>query len=463
MNILLVNPNDLYNRRYVILPNLGLGYTAASLEKAGHKVEIWDEFKENRSLDKFKTKIYGTKDSFDIVGFYFATPHYSAILHYSQIIKNIRNSIITVVGGPHIVIEPLSTLSQMDTIDFAIIGESEQAFPELIEAIRKKREFKDIHNLVWRKNGKVIVNERKFLEDLNKIPLPAWHLLKPDTYPLAPNTIFTKKKRIAPIVLTRGCPFECNFCAASRISGKKIRHRNPENAIEEIRLLKSEYNIEEIHIMDDGLTVERSYIQSFCEMLISQKIGIFWACPNGVRLDSLDKELIQLMERAGCYSISVGIESGVQRVLQLMNKHVTLEKIKEEIDLIKRNSLIRITGFFVMGYPGETLKEMHQTINFACNLQIDRANFFNFTPFPGTAVYKQIKFESPIIFDKLYLYSIPLTFGDFSSKELKKIIIKANMKFYSRFKIILGLLKEIKSIHQILAIIRRCRDLLRCS
>jgi len=113
-----------------------------------------------------------------------------------------------------------------------------------------------------------------------------------------------------------------------------------------------------------------------------------------------------------------------------------------------------------MGYPGETLMDMKETIDFACNLKIDRANFFNFTPFPGTILYNNFKFNS-LIFDKLYLYCVPITFGSFTPKELKKIMLKANIKFYSRPTILFGLLKEIKSYYQILIIIRRLRDLIR--
>ncbi|MCX5701643.1 MAG: radical SAM protein [Candidatus Omnitrophica bacterium] len=462
MHILLINPNDLYRRRYIILPNLALGYVAAGLEASGHKVEIWDEHKENRSLDKFKTKLCKVKDTFDLIGFYFPTSYYSAVLQYANLVKSINDNIITIVGGPHPTIEPLMTLRDIKSIDFAISGEGEEALPELIEAIRGRRRFEDVCNLAWRREGKVIINERKFLNDLDKIPIPAWHLLKPDTYPLAPIGIFTKKKNVAPIVFTRGCPFGCNFCAASVISGRVLRHRNLKNIIEEISLLKSKYNIEEIQPIDDCITANREYIASLCNILIKQKIRIHWACTNGVRVDTIDKELIQLMEEAGCYSISIGIESGVQRVLDLMKKNISIEEIKEKISLVKNFSSIRIAGYFVMGYPGETLIDMQKTIDFACSLKIDRANFFNFTPLPGTAAYNNLNLKyNKLIFDKLFLYSIPITFGDYSSKALKRVMLKANMKFYLRPKIILGLLKEIKSIHQVLTIIMRVKGLIR--
>jgi len=336
MNILLVNPNDLYGRRYVILPNLGLGYIAAALESSGHKVEIWDELKKNENLNRFKTKISKLKYAFDLIGFYFASSYYSSVYQYSQLVKDINDKIIIVVGGPHPTVEPLGTLKDIRNIDFAIIGEGEEAFPELIEAIERGGKFEGIYNLAWRQNGRIIVNERKFLDDLDKISMPAWHLLKPDTYPLAPNTVFIKKKRLAPVVLTRGCPFGCNFCAASTISGREVRRRDLKNVIEEIFLLKLKYNVEEIHIMDDAFTVDKDYVKLFCNMLIEEKMGITWACPSGVRLDTLDKKLIQLMEGSGCYSISVGIESGVQRILDFMKRNTSIEKIKEKIDLVKK-------------------------------------------------------------------------------------------------------------------------------
>ena len=443
------------------MPNLGLGYVAASLESVGHRVEIWDELKENGNLDRFEARLYKREGIFDLVGFYFITSHYSSVVQYSRLVKNINNKIITVVGGPHPTVDPLGTLENIQNIDFAIAGEGEKALLELIEAIEGKGKFKDICNLVWRQNGKVIINKRNFLDSLDKIPIPAWHLLRPNTYPLAPVTVFSKNKRVVPIVLTRGCPFGCKFCAATIISGRKIRHRNLENVIEEICLLKSQYNMQEFHIMDSCIGADRDYILSFCNLLIKQNIKICWACTIGIRVDNIDKDLIQIMERAGCYSISVGIESGVQRVLDLMKKNIKLEKIEEKIELIHSISSIRITGFFILGYPGESLLDMRKTIDFACKLKIHRVGFFNFTPVPGTVVYNELNLKlNNLIFDKLSLYSIPLTFGDFSAKKLKVFLMMANIKFYFRPKIIFGILKEIQSFDQVLTIIKRLKQLI---
>ena len=303
-----------------------------------------------------------------------------------------------------------------------------------------------------------------FIENLNKLEYPAWELLHPDKYPFAPSGAFAKNKKIASIITSRGCPYSCTFCAASKISGTKIRKRNIENIIGEIKLLRKKLGIKEIHIIDDNFTNDRSFVIDFCQTLIKEGINISWACSNGVRLDSLNEELLKLMEKSGCYSLLVGIESGTQRILDHMNKKVTIATMREKIKLIKTKTNIRITGLFILGYPEETLKDIEATIKFSTELKLDRASFNNFMPLPGSDIYKELEANGELdglSGDEIYLYNAQYAPKSMSLRELKNLQLKAYFKFYFNLRVILGLIRETKSLLQIKLIFLRFLRILR--
>ena len=177
-----------------------------------------------------------------------------------------------------------------------------------------------------------MVNPPIFVETLDEFGMPSWDLLRPDTYPLAPHGGFFKNYPIAPIIITRGCPFSCTYCAGHLISGKKIRHRSIDKVIEEIKVLYYQYGIREIHIEDDNFTFYHDLVYEFCRKLKENHLNISWTCPNGIRLDSLTKELLMAMKGAGLYGISVGVESGSDKILKDMRKSLTKEKIREKLN-----------------------------------------------------------------------------------------------------------------------------------
>ncbi|MFC1890043.1 B12-binding domain-containing radical SAM protein [Thermodesulfobacteriota bacterium] len=267
----------------------------------------------------------------------------------------------------------------------------------------------------------------------------------------------------APIIATRGCPYPCTFCGAGKALGKKVRKRSIGNLLEEIDLLTGKYGVREIHIMDDNFTFDRDYTAGFCEALIKRKRGIFWALPNGVRLDSLDEDVLRLMEGSGCYSMAVGIESGNQHVLDHIRKRLSLEEIEEKIRLIKSVSDIMITGFFILGYPIETREDMKNTIDFALRIPIDRANFFNYTPFPGSEVYETLKRDGSIEgldYDDLYIHNISFSPPGISCAEMVAFPRRAHLKFYLRPRVLWNLVREVKSLDQVKVIFKRAKTIL---
>jgi radical SAM superfamily enzyme YgiQ (UPF0313 family) len=288
-----------------------------------------------------------------------------------------------------------------------------------------------------------------FTENLDDLGFPSWDLLKPDQYPLSPHGAFMKNFPIAPITVTRGCPFPCTYCAAHLVSGKRIRSRSVQNVLEEIELLYNKYGIREIHIEDDNFTLNKVFVKEFCNELLERNLDISWACPNGIRLDTLDEEMLDLMKKSGLYVVSVGIESGSARILEAMQKRLTKEKIQDKINLINKAGL-EVIGFFIIGYPDETREDILETFKFAESLNLKRANYMIFHPYPGTPITRKLIARGELNlneqdWEKYILADVVYSPPGISRKQLKNLRRLGFYRFYLRPKILFKLLCEIKS------------------
>ena len=449
MKILLLKPiSDIY---YVIQPNLGLGYLATIIRNEGHEVKILDAGKENLTWDKFKEIV---KENYDIIGIQMFTHEILDVEKHIKIIRENSDSTI-IVGGAHISGLPEKTM-KMD-IDFGFIGESEIGIREFIKL--KKEEYiaanlSHIPNLVWKMEENIIVNKKTQYKNLDDIQYPAWDLMPVNEYPLAPHGSFSRKKIVAPIIATRGCPYKCTFCGGKSVTGIKLRTRSVKNIIDEILFLYDKYKVKEFQIVDDNFTLKNKFVTEFCERIISLNLDLALSLPNGIRIDSLNEELLKLMEKAGFYSFAIGIESGNDRILKIMKKDLDKETIREKIELIKKHTKINITGFFLIGYPGETEEEILETIEFAKSLNIDKASFMFVMPLPGSELWDLYE-DKDVNWADFFYYRIVKGFSDIPTERLKRLHKKAVREFYLRPKIILGLIKEIKTLNQIKMILRR--------
>jgi radical SAM superfamily enzyme YgiQ (UPF0313 family) len=338
----------------------------------------------------------------------------------------------------------------LDKVNFAFVGEAEIGLRVLLNNLQNNGNLKEIPGLVWRNKNKIMVNPQIFVKDLDSLGFPSWELIKPNEYPQSPHGGFSKNFPIAPIIITRVCPFQCTFCAGHSVSGRNIRSRTPKNVIDEIKLLYNEYGIREIHIEDDNFTLNKNLVREFCNLIIEKELDISWCCPNGVRLDTLDEEILKLMKKAGCYSLAVGIESGSDKVLKHMKKNLTVNQIKDKVELINKVG-IEIIGFFILGYPSETEDDINKTIEFAKKLPLTRAQFNIFIPLPGSEIYNKLKEEGKlnnINWDKFFVTKVAYS-ENLGEEKLKKLQREAFLKFYLRPKILIGMLKEIKSLKQL--------------
>lgn len=459
LKILLFRP---YSKADELIPPFGLGYLATALRK-NHNVQILDGIKENMIPENFKEFLRENK--FDVIGIQLFTFHINAVKEYIRVIKKVIPETKIILGGPHPSCDPNNIFYYFPDANFAFRGEAEIGLAKLVDLLSeneniKEQDLKEIPGLIFRdKENKTIVNNQIFMEDLDALGYPSWDLLKPDTYPLAPHGAFFKNYPIAPIIITRGCPFNCTFCAGRLVSGRKIRRRSVGSVIQEIKELYHKYGIREIHIEDDNFTFYRDLVMEFCEELKKNNLNISWVCPNGVRLDTLDKELLLKMKGTGLYSLSVGVESGSDRVLAHMQKSLNTEKIKEKVALIRENGL-EVIGFFVIGYPTETRNDILDTIKFAKKLDLKRANFTIFKPFPGTPMTDKLiaDNELPEIqenWEKYILADAVYAPNGFTTKELKNLRRRAFLSFYLRPKILFKMMREIKNFKHFKIVMKR--------
>jgi len=443
MNILLVKP---YNLSDHIQPSLGLGYLATSV-RLRHKVEILDCIKEKMTPRFFRLYIEKTK------------PRVVGIQCYTFDLYNIRKMLrsakrigaVTILGGPHPSAVPLETMDFFrNNLDYAFQGEAEIGFSKLIDKLAgiKDCSFEDIEGLIWRKHGDIRINEKHFIRDIDSLGGVSWDLIKPQAYPPAQHGAFFKKFPIAPIMVTRGCPYSCTFCAGFNVSGKILRKRNVQNVISEIRMLHDDLGIREFHIVDDNFTLDKEYANNFLQALKATNLNMSWAVPNGIRMDTLDDEILELMKETGLYLISLGIESGTDRILNLMKKNITVDKIKSSVAMIRRHG-IEIAGFFIVGFPGETKEDIERTIDFSLELDLIRANFFIYLPLPGSESFENLKRDGKLghVDLKRFFFMIPTYTPELIGKdELKRLQRRAFLKFFLRPKILIRNLMQIKSL-----------------
>ncbi|MDO8551061.1 MAG: radical SAM protein, partial [bacterium] len=236
----------------------------------------------------------------------------------------------------------------------------------------------------------------------------------------------------------------------------KIRFRSPENVVDEIIFLHREYGVKEIHFEDDNLTMKRSHIQKICELMIKNNLHLSWACPNGIRADKIDEDLIALMKKSGCYLLAFGIESGSPEILQKVKKNENLQTIEKAIELVDKFGLI-CQGFFIFGLPGETKKTIRESIEFAKRSKLTRAQFVILDVLPGSELWGSLKGQFEPNFGKKS-YREPEWLPEGITREvLISAQQKALLEFYLRPHILWSFVKYAK-LYQFKYFWRRFKD-----
>lgn len=441
-NILLIMPPFSMKERYgrgiekigSSLPPLGLLYVASALEKAGYSVKVFDT-----QIDDWDIKKAGKPD---IAGIYCNTSNYRKALELAEEIK-LNLSIPIVFGGPHVTTRPIEVLKN-DCVDYAVIGEGENSVVGLLGSLDNP---KTINGIGFKRNGRLIINpKRSLIKNLDELPLPARHLVSLNKYKPSPNQY--KRLPMTTMMVSRGCPFNCTFCDVETLWTRLYRSRSVNNVISEIRHLIENYGIKEINFWDDVWGINKAWIDDFCNQVLKEKLDLTWSCE--CRVDTVDKDLLKKMKKAGCWCIFFGIESLDQEILNAINKKITIEKIASAFKWT-REAGIEIRANLILGLPKETPEKFKKSLETLCKLNPDYVKFNILTPYPGTVIYREIKEgkwgkildES---YDKLTGYFATfLPFGYKDINELQKLKKYAFRKFYFRLGYILPRLFSIRS------------------
>ena len=439
MKILLCFPPSI--RASYQIPDIGLGYLASSLRNKKQQVNIYQPRGET-TLEKLRSKIREFEpDVLGIKVYSLALPEVKSAI---AVFREERPSGIIILGGPHVsVAEPHELFATFPDVDYILRGEGEISLPMLVESIERNNVIpQDIPGMVYRLDGTPVANPPILHRRLDDFDDPAWDLIDPRTY----NKrwfFWTPELPAAPILTSRGCPHRCAFCAQNVINGKIVRWRNPDRVLSEMEYLMTHYGVRDFDFIDDNFLMDADYVRRLCSGILERGWKIRFNC-CGARLDNLDKDLVILMERAGCNVISVGLESGSKRLLDYMHKGIDLEMVRIKIKLIADNTRIKIMGMFILGYPTSTREENWQTIRFSMSLPLFAVTYFTYVLLPGCEEFKRLQASGEIQeipWEHLSLDDHLYSPRGMTLRELKYLFWMAHLLFFLRPRIVYRILR----------------------
>ena len=440
------------------LPPFGLACIASYIREHSFSVGIMDALAED--MEPMQVLDYIGKHQPKVIGFSAMTPQFLRTVRIAKDISKRFPEILTIIGGHHASIMPYETLEEDCCLDLLVYGEGEETFLEIINKYKErgwnKEEFlkdadclKAIDGIAFRdKDSNIKINKsRRQIEDLDSLPSPAWDLLPLGKYIPLPNQYLNKP--VIHMVSIRGCPFDCDFCSNNSVFGRKIRARSPERVVDDIKYVKSKYNMKEISFWDDTMTVNKKWLEKFCNCLIENKVNVTWTCYS--RVDTVNLEILKLMKKAGCWNIFYGYESGTQQLLDNINKGITLEQIRN-VNKWTKDAGIEVRASFMIALPGETPELAKRTIDFAIELEPEYAQFSITTPYPGTKLFDTAKKSGRLRedFSKYNMWEVVyVPEGYMDEKQIVAIEKLAMRKFYFRFRFIFEKIKRVRSFEDI--------------
>lgn len=387
MKIVIAQPNYAwFSKRVWKMPPYTLVLLNACLDKKSHDVQLLDpnynDMTEDEVYDFFK------KTQAQVVGVSSVSTEYiQAARKMNSIIKKALPNAIVIQGGviPTVI---LDTAMKDPNVDYWVIGEGEFLFPRLLEELKTaKPDLSSIRGLAYWENGVAKINPpAEFIEDLDSIPYPDYgnlNLLDYGNQVLKYSVGLLPRQFPYAVTLTsRGCPYKCIFCAASTVSGRKIRFRSAENILREVDMLYKS-GIREVIFLDDHFLGSRKRAIEFMQGLLERKYDLTWKCVN-LAIHHLDREILELMKNSGSYQMTLSIESGNQYILDnIIKKPIKLAKVPEILNMVKSFGF-EIIANFIIGFPGETWEQIRETFRFAESINVDIVNFHLATPLPKT-------------------------------------------------------------------------------
>jgi len=410
-----------------IFPSLPLLQLAAWIRQAGFPIQLIDLHAENL-YPKDATPRVQEYDP-QIVALTAKTLGWPAVIEVAQMVKAACPKAIVVVGGPHLSIYPKESLT-WECFDIAVVGDGEETFLDICEAVESGSSLEDIPGTCVRKGGEIVMNaSRSVPKDIDKYPMPAWDLVDVNRY-----HCLTLLKPFATMVTTRGCPWHCGYC--SQVYSDKLRFRDPVLVVDEMEWLVKNHGVREIVMFDETFTIGKKRMRKFSEEVLRRDLKVKFNIR--ARVDTVDREVLELLKRAGLRSIHMGVEAGTDRVLKIMNKQITREQT-ERAFRIAREVGIETRGYFMVGYYDSTPQDVEEMIKFSASLGLDWASYSVATALPATDLYRIAQERGYVDGDFWRRYTIngggpipQLETETFTAERLRQYRTKAYLNFYLR-------------------------------
>jgi radical SAM superfamily enzyme YgiQ (UPF0313 family) len=418
----------------------GVLVLAAVAKRRGHEVAIVDAKGGGITLEEATAKVEALRP--DVLGISATTISINNGARIAAAVKERLPHVTTVVGGPHVSAVPAQTLQAFPAFDYGVSGEGEIAFFALLDALASGSATRGLPGVVDRDaDGVVHASCRApYIDDLDTLPFPAWDVLG-DAFPhrFGPSIFNYRCTPMATIVTSRGCPFSCTFCDRST-SGKLGRYHSVEYVMEMCRMLAAK-GARHVIIYDDLFTVKKKRVVELCEAMIAEKLPFTWSCNSHPNL--LDLATMRLMKRAGCWQIAYGVESGSQRVLNVVKHEVKIPRLRETLRMT-REAGIRAKGYLMLGHPTEDLASLEETRAFLEDADLDVAQVTKFTPYPGTPAYPTIQQYGTFTEDWERMNAMNFIFipNGLSEDVLEEYFKRCYRAFYTRPRVLWGLARS---------------------
>ncbi len=401
MKIFLTNSFGYPGSKHVLAPT-GLLYLAGILRKGGYEIKLYDTYLEKPTKEEFENEIKSFNPN--IIGISCNAEDRLAGINTAKVAKNISPHSLVLLGGPFPTMCHEEIIKELDFVDIVVRHEGEETFREITDCLKEGRGFENVKGITYRKNGEIKINEdRPLIQNLNFLVMPNFDLI--DIYrckSYLPNEeefenldkISFKKqslseKPMASLIFGRGCPFNCLFCSAEAMWGRKTRLISPENAYKQVKYF-TDRGVRDFVFQDDHLFTDKKWFYEFTDRI--KELGpIRYACSS--RIDALDNKTAQLIYRSGGRMITLGIENLNNHVLSLMNKRITVEKIWEVLEILRKNKII-VRGGILINTPGESLEEIKDNIKLHKKLRqylVQSGTFISLRIYPGSPLEKLVK------------------------------------------------------------------------
>jgi anaerobic magnesium-protoporphyrin IX monomethyl ester cyclase len=409
LTIALIHPPQLISRTNAVstvcMPPLGLAYLAGAIEAAGHRVHVIDAVA--RGMGEYRPSgpyhLHGLTDEAivaaipedaDVIGvglmFSCTWPATRALL---KKLKAAHPTKRLVLGGEHVTALPKLTLRQ-SPIDIGVVGEGEDTVVDLLRAIESGTPLEAVNGLVLPDANRDVIRTtvRARIKKVDDIPLPAWRHFDLEAYMAFNQPHGASRGRFIPMLATRGCPYECTFCASASMWTARWTPRTPEKVVDEMELYVREYGVRDFQFEDLTAIVRADWVEQFCGEIKRRGLQVTWQLPSGTRSEAMNRELAALIRETGCHEFAYAPESGSPDVLKAIKKRVKLDRLYESAQAAL-DADIRVGMFIILGFPHETREQIVETYKLIARMAWLGAHHVNvgaYSPQPNTELYHEL-------------------------------------------------------------------------